>query len=243
MEQTVRKATNGYERVFDFLKEKLLSGALKEGDVLLPERELCQALEVSRPVLREALRALSILGVVKIRHGVGSVISSPSVEVLGDFFSFALAHSGDAVDEVLEARIAIECQAARLAVSKAGIADFEKLRGYADKIADTIDDPVSGAQADYRFHMALVEASSASALRTMYVAVADLLQRSHVGRRVLVGADSETRQQIIDDHYRILTTLTEGNPDAAERVVRQHFEIGRSIRMEMSVRRADGTTK
>ena len=233
-----RKAASGYERVFGFLREQLISGALKEGDVLLAERELCQQLEVSRPVLREALRALSIMGVIEIRHGVGSIVSVPDIAVLGDFFSFTLAHKGDAVDEVMEARIAIECQAARLAVVRAGISDFERLRRYADEISETIEDPVAGAQADYDFHMALVEASSASALCTMYVVVADLLHRSHVDRRVLVSADRETRQLIIDDHYRILTTLTQGDADAAERAVRQHFDIGRAIRMRMSVQRS-----
>lgn len=237
MTETIGKAANGYEHVFDFLREQLLSGALKEGDVLLPERELCQKLGVSRPVLREALRALAILGVIHIRHGVGSVVSTPDIGVLGDFFSFALAQRGDVVDEVMEARIAIECQAVRLAVARAGISDFERICRHADEIAATVDGPVVGAQADYRFHMALVEASAASALRTMYVAVADLLRRSHVERWVLVGADAETRQLIIDDHYRILETLTQGDADAAERAVREHFEIGRAIRMRLSVRR------
>ena len=237
MQNTARKAANGYERVFGFLREQLLSGSLKEGDLLLPERELCQQLEVSRPVLREALRALSIMGVIDIRHGVGSVVSSPDITVLGDFFSFTLAQKGDAVDEVMEARIAIECQAARLAVMRAGISDFVKMRRHADKIADTVEDPIAGAQADYDFHMAMVDASAASALRTMYVAVADLLRRSHVDRRVLVSADTETRKLIVDDHYRILTTLTQGDPDVAEQAVRQHFEIGRAIRMRMSVHR------
>lgn len=237
MQNTARKAANGYERVFGFLREQLLSGSLREGDLLLPERELCQQLEVSRPVLREALRALSIMGVIDIRHGVGSVVSAPDITILGDFFSFTLAQKGDAVDEVMEARIAIECQAARLAVMRAGISDFEKMRRHADTIAETIENPIAGAQADYDFHMAMVDASAASALRTMYVAVADLLQRSHVDRRVLVSADTEMRKLIVDDHYRILKTLTQGDPDVAEQAVRQHFEIGRAIRMRMSVHR------
>ncbi|SFO69816.1 DNA-binding transcriptional regulator, FadR family [Cohaesibacter marisflavi] len=234
MADTARKTTNGYQRVMDFLREQLLSGALKEGDVLLPERDLCQMLEVSRPVLREALRALSILSVIEIRHGVGSIVRTPDINVLGDFVSFALAQQGD---DVMEARIAVECQAARLVVTRSTISGFEKMRRYADEIADTITDPVAGSQADYNFHMALVEASASPALRTLYVAIADLLKRSHFDRREFVGADEETRKQVIDDHYRILTILTEGNADAAEAAIREHFEIGRAIRMRMSLQR------
>lgn len=50
----------GTEKVLSFFREQLLSGALKVGDRLLGERELCLALGVSRPVLREALRSLPI---------------------------------------------------------------------------------------------------------------------------------------------------------------------------------------
>lgn len=238
MENTAPKAASGYDRVFTYIRDRLLSGEWKRGDVLLPERELCRLLDVSRPVVREALRALAIMGVIDIRHGVGSVVSSPDMAVLGDFFSFALADNADAVEEVVEARIAIECQAARLAVSRASITDFERLRMCADVISQTIGSPAEGARADFEFHRALVDASAAAALKTMYVAVADLLQRSHADRRALVAADEAVRQQVVDDHYKILRTLTEGDPDAAERAVREHFEIGRRIRMQHSIARS-----
>ena len=52
----------GAARVFTFFRDKLLSGELKAGDRLLAERELALALGVSRPVLREALRSLAMLG-------------------------------------------------------------------------------------------------------------------------------------------------------------------------------------
>ena len=61
-------APGGYAKVFAFLREQLLSGALKTGDRLLPERDLSALLGVGRPVLREALRALAMLGAVEIRQ-------------------------------------------------------------------------------------------------------------------------------------------------------------------------------
>lgn len=237
MTTTTRTTVNGFERVVADIRERLVSGALRKGDVLPSEREFSQQLGVSRPTLREALRSLSILGVVEIRHGAGTVISAPDVGVLGDFLSFALAQDGGSFDEILEARIAIECQAVRLATLRAGPADFERLRAHADAIAETINTPVEGARADYHFHMAMVQASGASALRTMYVAVADLLQRSHLSRRLRTSADDATRNRIVEDHYLILQAISEGDPDAAERKVREHFEIGRRFRREESVRR------
>ena len=62
--QDGEEAASGAARVFTFFRDRLLSGELKTGDRLLPERELSLALGVSRPVLREALRSLSMLGLL-----------------------------------------------------------------------------------------------------------------------------------------------------------------------------------
>lgn len=74
----------GTEKVLSFFREQLLSGALKVGDRLLGERELCLALGVSRPVLREALRSLANLGFLDIRHGKGAFVRKADVGVFGD---------------------------------------------------------------------------------------------------------------------------------------------------------------
>ena len=62
---------SGAARVFTFFRDRLLAGELRAGDRLLPERELALALGVSRPVLREALRSLAMLGLLDIQHGRG----------------------------------------------------------------------------------------------------------------------------------------------------------------------------
>src|SRR3954463_12282748 len=92
----------GFEKGFAFLRERLLAGSLRPGDRLIPERELAAQLGVSRPILREALRALTVLGVVEIRDRVGTVVRRPNVSVLNDFFSFALAQQADLIDDVME---------------------------------------------------------------------------------------------------------------------------------------------
>ena len=74
---------SGAARVLTFFRDRLLSGDLKAGDRLLPERELAQALDVSRPVLREALRSLAMLGLLDIQHGRGAFVRSADASVLG----------------------------------------------------------------------------------------------------------------------------------------------------------------
>jgi GntR family transcriptional regulator, transcriptional repressor for pyruvate dehydrogenase complex len=143
----VAEGEKGFEKVFAFLRDRLLAGALKPGDRLISERELAIQLGVSRPLVREALRALSMLGIVEIRDRVGTIVTRPDVSVLNDFFTFALAQQAGMLDDVMQARVAIECQAIRLACERAGIADFEHLQAALARIAKTIDEADAGGMA------------------------------------------------------------------------------------------------
>src|ERR1700754_465094 len=92
-------AAGGYERVLGFVREQLASGQLKAGDRLLPERELAVRLGISRPVIREVLRALAAMGIIEIRHGHGSVVREPDLSAMGDLFTLMLAQRADVIDD------------------------------------------------------------------------------------------------------------------------------------------------
>lgn len=220
-----------------FLKEQLVSGALKEGDMLLPERELAVRLNVSRPVVREALRALAIIGAVEIQHGVGTVIRRPNAATLGEFFSIGLAHHARVVEDVIEARVAIECQAIRLACARATSFDFAQLASALEAIRSTIGDPVAGARADFEFHRLIVEASRSETLVSIYSVISDLLLRSHLNRRREVASLEGIGRDIERAHVEILGAIEERNADMADAVLRRHFAIGAQIRSGTPVSR------
>lgn len=225
----------GFGKVFAFLRDRLLEGTIRAGDRLLPERELAAQLGVSRPVVREALRALSAMGVVEIRSRVGTVVRRPDVSVLGDFFAFSLAQQTDVIEDVMQARIAIECQAIRLACQRATTFDFERLREALQQIEATIDDPEKGSLADYEFHAALVRASRSDTLASLYAAMANLLLRSHRDRRVLVAPDGGIREHLIADHARIFDAIAARDEEKADRALRRHFSIGDSCRHKAAI--------
>ena len=75
MEHIIEKK-NYSDQVFDYLFEEIKAGRMKPGDKLPNERDLSQALGVSRPSLREALRAMTQLGLVTTRHGGGTYINT-----------------------------------------------------------------------------------------------------------------------------------------------------------------------
>ncbi|AMJ61090.1 FadR/GntR family transcriptional regulator [Bosea sp. PAMC 26642] len=224
------EGTKGFAKVFTFLRERLLDGTLKPGDRVIAERELATQLGVSRPIVREALRALHMLGIVEIRDRIGTVVKRPDISMLKDFFALALAQQADLIDDVMEARIAIECQAVRLACERAMIADFERLQRSLVRIGATMDEADAGSVADFDFHRAIVLASRSETLCVLHDSMAALLTRSHRSRRELVQMFGSMKSYLIDDHKRVFDAIVARDPDRAESTLRRHFAIGDEYR-------------
>lgn len=229
---------DGFDRVLSFLRGELLMGRLKSGDRLLPERDLAGALGVSRPVIREALRALATLGALEIRRGYGTVVQSPNFSALGDYLSLVLAQQAGGVDDVMQTRIAIERQAIRLACSRALRPDLDRVSQALQVIRETIDDPDQGAAADFHFHTMIVEAAHSPALSSVYAAIAKLLQQSHLERRQSIASVPHADSHLIDHHEAILSAIRRKNASEADALLVEHFEIGANLREEAALAKA-----
>jgi GntR family transcriptional repressor for pyruvate dehydrogenase complex len=232
------EAKQGYERVFLFLREKLLGGTLRAGDLLLPERELAEHLGVSRPVVREALRALAMIGVVDIRERVGTFVKKPDVSVLGDIFAFTLAQDGGVIEDIMQARIAIECQAIRLACERITSSDLQEVSRALLLIKQTIDSPEEGGMADFEFHSAIVQSSKSDTLISMYKSMRALFVKLHKERRGVVDIEPGLKSQIIDDHTKIFRALADKNAAHADGLLRIHFQIGDERRYQAALKTA-----
>lgn len=218
-----------YDKVFGYLRDQLVTGTLRAGDRLLPERELAIRLGVSRPVVREVLRALAAIGVIEIRHGYGSVVRRPDFAELGELFTLMLAQQDDVVEHVLEARIAIEREAIRLACRRSTSADIAVLRARLNDIESTTHDAAAGAEADFAFHAAMIAAAHSPTLESLHAAIANLLRRSHFERRVRITALPELKTYAAEHHRRLLDAIVERDEAAADELIMSHFTIGASL--------------
>lgn len=222
--------TNGAAKVFAFIRDRLLSGELKVGDRLLGERELALLLGVSRPILREALRALAVLGLLDIQHGRGAFVRRADMSALYDALTFCLAQQPNVLEDVMQARIAIECQAIRLACGRIGEDELRQLGTRLDAILASLGDPDAGGAADYDFHSGIVRASGSPTLMAIYESIAPLLHQSHVARRRSTAQDREITSRLGEAHREIFLCIARGDPDEAERCLREHFQIGDQLR-------------
>lgn len=219
-----------FERVFEFFKRQILNGELKPGDSLLPERELCKKLDISRATLREVMRALSLLGVIDIRPGQSAFVRMPNLDLFQDLFSLHLGLSPTVYDEILDVRIALELHAIRAACQKATRQDLARLKDELRNIEDTAYESEEGAEADYRFHLCIVEASHNTALVAIHVAIASLLKRNHYQRRHSVQNDPETLDALGNAHRILYQAIVEQKPDKAVVAMHEHFLLGERMR-------------
>src|SRR5215212_7885046 len=107
----------------------ILAGDLKPGDRLPPEKELGEALGLSRSSLREAVKALTIIRVLDVRRGDGTYVTSLTPSLLLDAMSFVVdLHQDATVLELFEVRRILEPAAAALAAPRMTAADIAHLR-------------------------------------------------------------------------------------------------------------------
>jgi len=105
--EAVRK-TKLYEEVAKQIQRQIIEGSLKPGDKLPPERELAEKFEVSRSSVRDAIRALELIGLVEPRQGDGTVVCDLSADSLVNPLATMLLRKRELVGELLDVRKMIE---------------------------------------------------------------------------------------------------------------------------------------
>jgi DNA-binding FadR family transcriptional regulator len=146
--------------IADQVAKKILdlvrTGNLKPGDQFPPERDLAQMLQVSRPSLREAMRGLQILGVVKSRQGGGAYISSlDAADLLGPL-QFLITLNKQNVHALYESRVLIDGGIGRMAAEKLSAAEIEGLGAIVEVQRKLITDALGFRVSDLEFHRTIV---------------------------------------------------------------------------------------
>ena len=112
------KKTRLYEEIIKQLTDLINNGSLKPGDKLPTERDLAVQLNVSRTAIREALRSLEMMGFIESKVGEGTFVKEITLNNVIDPFSSILSKDKKLVAELIEVRILLESEIARLAAAR-----------------------------------------------------------------------------------------------------------------------------
>ena len=209
------------------IERLILDGVLRPGDRLPPERELAQAVDVSRPILRAALKELEARGLIRARHGEGTYVA----DVIGTVFEPPMVElvrrHQRAIFDYLEFRRDIEGTAAAYAAERATEADLtiiDRIFGLMVE-AHAIADPEEEARLDVEFHTAIIEAAHNVVLLHMMRSCYRLLAEGVFYNRQKIYANATWRDDLLNQHRAIHDAIKGGDRDAAQGAARAHMDF------------------
>ncbi len=205
--------------VVEHIKSLIATERLKPGDKLPSERELAATLGVSRTVLREAVRSLSLMGLLDVRQGEGTFVSAL---VAGSFMrplSPMLAMAGTDLLQLIEARRIVEPKAVGLCAVRASDDEVAEIRSLTDEMGSCTADLDQFNQLDLGFHMALARGSHNSVLAATLETIRDALYEQVQDVQRLPGA----AERACGYHRQIAEAVTARDGDRAERVMLEHL--------------------
>lgn len=225
------------DHAYDVLLHKIVTGEFAEGDPLPPESELCTLFEISRPVVREALKRLREQGLIVSRRGSGSFVHKTPMEEIS---SAQVVHKQHEMLENLEFRDAIEPHAAVLAAERRTEADLDAIQEAVDRYARAALEGSPAAHLDFRFHLAVAAASHNRRFVDAIGAVEqDISHGVNLARFLSRFAHLERSRSVLADHTRILTAVRQQRPEEARRAMRVHLENARRRMIEARPALAD----
>jgi DNA-binding FadR family transcriptional regulator len=149
------------QEVIAGIKEYILRNQLKPGDLLPTEAELCEAVGASRSSVREAVKTLSALDIVEVRHGHGTYVGGMSLTALVESLAFRGLLSGEAdhhvLEQVVEVRQTLEHGLAAQIVGGLDTDQLDALRALANDMVAAAARDENYVELDRRFHLMLME--------------------------------------------------------------------------------------
>ena len=234
IDATPVRAPKAAELVAAHLRDQIIRGELREGDVLAPEGELMQRFGVSRPTLREAMRVLEGEALITVHRGArgGAHVHTPDGETVAQFAGLVLQFRGATVADVYEARRALDLAALRIIVGRGSLWDFVALDENVAAMGRATE-PGDIVELHDEFHTLLVELAGNQTLVVFEQMIHRIIGQH--GRFQVVQRDRlEVRANAVGGartHARLLELLRNGgDPDEAVEMWRRHLdELARMV--------------
>ncbi|MFA5026252.1 MAG: FadR/GntR family transcriptional regulator [Candidatus Methylomirabilota bacterium] len=215
---TVRKSRIS-EGIIEQVQDLITSGRLAPGDRLPSERELARILDVGRSTVREAIRTMESIGVVKVRAGEGTFLVGAEADAEAISIVTTLLRSWDSQRKLFEVRRVIEPDLAGLAARRATPEQIAKMRGALATQTAEIAQGGYGMKADSAFHTLLAEAAGNEILVRIMDSLMERLQETRASSLRSAGRPLQSLEQ----HRAILKAVADRNARVAEKRMMEHL--------------------
>lgn len=212
-----------HQTVQDRIKQFILERGFRAGDLLPAEADLARALGVSRPSLREAMKALQLLGVVETRHGAGTFVGRFSLEPLVEGLTFRILmdrpRAVQTVRDLLEIRMVLESTLIRRIADSHTPDQIEELQRLVGRMEERAARGETFPEEDRAFHEALYRPLGNQMVVSLLQAFWDVIALV----RHELGFEFVAPMVTAADHRRLVDAIAAGDGDAAAAAMVRHF--------------------
>jgi GntR family transcriptional repressor for pyruvate dehydrogenase complex len=208
------------EAAFEQLIAYVVKGTWKAGDRLPPERELCQQFGIARTSLREALKAMELVGMLDSRVGDGTFVC-PRSEFLSRPLLWAFTGTDhEELVEIMEARTVVEESLAGLAAERGSADEISAIKATITQMREAIAAGASILEADMSFHLAIATAAHNEVLRNA-VQLLRNITRQWLKYKVQMP---NVAASVLKRHEAVYRAIALRKPKAARLAMRKHLE-------------------
>jgi GntR family transcriptional repressor for pyruvate dehydrogenase complex len=221
-------------QVINHIRARIEDGTLKPGDRIPPEREFAKELKISRASLRMGIGYLAAMGVMKVRHGVGTFVADGPAEFGKSSLGLLGALHGFKSWQMFEVRNLLETSLAALAAERGNETHFTVLAEEVAEMYATIDDPAEYLIHDVRFHRTIAQASG----NPILAALMETVQTALYEERRKTAERAKDRKISLEAHREIYRSIRNGNPAEARNAMERHLRSAETeLATEQPVRR------
>jgi GntR family transcriptional regulator, transcriptional repressor for pyruvate dehydrogenase complex len=212
------------DQVFEQIRELIYKGDFKTGQQILPERDLAISMAVSRTSVRNAINKLVTMGLLEHRQGQGTFVSSPDNRK-GNPLAAAMATDEATLDDLLEVRMGLECNAAMLAAQRATDTDLKAIEKSLEEMeADLEATDKIGTGPDAAFHMAVTFSTKNPVLIHLMRNFYDFLFVGIKKNLTHMYMDRSALEAVIIHHREIFEAIKRRSAQDAFEAMRSHIQ-------------------
>ena len=212
-----------HEEVQKRIKEYILSNKLRPGDSLPSEPQLAKQLGVSRTVVREAVRSLESLGVIRSRRGAGRYVNSFSLDPIVDNLSYGMLFDTEDMQEIIAVRERLEAGFIADAITAMHDGTLNQLRDWINKMRQKAAAEEDFLEEDLAFHDAIYRVTG----NRLLMKLLDVFQAVYHNLRdqsLFTPQLPEELDAKLQDHVAILQAIEAKDAELARRRMIDHFD-------------------
>lgn len=225
------KNTRIYEQIIEQIQNMIIDGRLKQGDKLPSERDLAESLQVSRPSVREALRALEIIGITEVRQGEGSFVKVNFDKSLFEPLSVVFMLSRGKSKDVLELRSILEIETVALAAKRITKEELKELEEVIIQMRTT-EEETTNVAVDKFFHYRIAQASGNVLIVTILNAISSLIDTFIKEARGKMVNNKNYKKTLLEQHENIYLAIKDRDSQRASLEMKKHLQFVNDVMEE-----------